>query len=49
MLDTGTSASNASVRVIGITPGPNNAWGDDYVIVQVQISEHQNVADKAAY
>ena len=49
MLDTATSASNASVRVIGITPGPNNAWGDDYVIVQVQISEHQNVADKAAY
>ena len=49
MLDTATSASNASVRVIGVTPGPNNAWGDDYVIVQVQISEHQNVADKAAY
>ena len=49
MLDTATSASNASVRVIGVTPGPNNAWGDDYVIVQVQISENQNVADKAAY
>ena len=49
MLDTGTSAANASLRVIGITPGPNNAWGDDYVIVQVQISEHQNVADAAAY
>lgn len=49
MLDTATSAANASLRVIGITPGPNNAWGDDYVIVQVQISEHQNVADAAAY
>jgi hypothetical protein len=49
MLDTATSAANASVRVVGITPGPDNAWGDTYVIVQVQISEHQNVADVAAY
>ena len=45
-----TSSSVAGVlRVIGITPGPNNAWGDNYVIVQVQISEHQNVADVADY
>jgi uncharacterized protein YhjY with autotransporter beta-barrel domain len=37
------------MRLIGITPGPDNNWGDTYVIAQVQISEHQNVADKAAY
>lgn len=49
MLDTASVANNASVRVIGITPGPNNAWSDTYVIVQVQISEHQNVADVADY
>lgn len=49
MLDVASVAANASLRVIGITPGANNAWGDDYVIVQVQISEHQNVADAAAY
>lgn len=49
MLDVASSASNASLRVVGITPGPDNAWGDNYVIVQVQISENQNVADKAAY
>ena len=49
MLDVSSAASNASLRLIGITPGPNNAWGDTYVIVQVQISEHQNVADVAAY
>ena len=49
MLDTATSAANASVRVLGITPGPDNAFGDDYVIVQVQISEHQTVADVAAF
>ena len=49
MLDVASAAANASFRVIGITPGSNNAWGDTYVIVQVQISEHQNVADRAAY
>jgi hypothetical protein len=49
MLDTGSSASNASFRVIGLAPGPDNAWADAYTIVQVQISEHQNVADRAAY
>lgn len=49
MLDVASIANNAAFRVIGITPGPNNAWGDTYVIVQVQISEHQNVADIADY
>lgn len=49
MLDTASVANNAAFRVIGITPGANNAWGDTYVIVQVQISEHQNVADVADY
>lgn len=43
-----TAAANASVRLVGITPGPDNAFGDTYVIAQVQISEHQFVADKAA-
>ncbi len=47
-LDVSSSAANASVRLIGITPGPDNAWGDTYVIAQVQISEHQFVADVAA-
>jgi hypothetical protein len=49
MLGVSTLANNAGLRVIGITPGANNAWGDNYVIVQVQISEHQNVADVADY
>jgi len=48
-LDVSTTASNASLRVIGLTPAPDNAWGDAYPIVQVQISEHQNVADVAGY
>lgn len=49
MLDVASAASNAAFRLIGITPGPDNAFGDTYVIAQVQISEHQNVADVAAY
>ena len=49
MLDVASISNNAAFRVIGITPGSNNAWGDTYVIVQVQIAEHQNVADVADY
>ena len=49
MLDVASLANNASLRVIGLEPGTNSAWGDTYVIVQVQISEHQNVADVADY
>lgn len=49
MLGVSTAAVNAGLRLIGITPGPDNAWGDTFVVAQVQISEHQNVADVAAY
>ena len=49
MLDVSSSAANAQLRVIGLSPGPDNAWGDTYCIVQVEISEHQNVATIAAY
>lgn len=45
-LDTGsvTTSANAQLRVIGITPGPDNVFGDAFTIVQVQISKHQYVA-----
>jgi hypothetical protein len=51
MLDiaTLTDTGNASLRVIDAAPGPDNIFGDSFTIVQVQISEHQNVADRAAY
>jgi hypothetical protein len=51
MLDTATltTSGNASLRIIDLAPGPDNAFGDAYTIVQVQIAEHQNVADRAAY
>jgi hypothetical protein len=47
-LDVASAAANASVRLIGITAGPDNAFGDTYVIAQVQVSEHQFVANVAA-
>lgn len=51
MLDVGTltDTGNASMRIIDLAPGPDNAFGDNFTVVQVQISEHQNVADRAAY
>lgn len=48
MLDVSSSAANASMRLLGITPGPDNAYSDTYIVAQVQISEHQFVADVAA-
>jgi hypothetical protein len=48
-LNVASAAANAGLRVIGLTESPVNAWGDSFPVVQVQISEHQNVADVAAY
>jgi hypothetical protein len=52
VLDTASvvaSGGTAQLRVIGITPGPDNNWGDAFTIVQVQIAEHQDVATINAY
>lgn len=49
MLDVASTAANAGMRLLGITPGTDNNWGDTYVIAQVQIAEHQLVADRAAF
>lgn len=43
------ATGNAGLRIIGLTSSPDNAWGDTYTWVNVQISEHQNTADVAAY
>lgn len=48
-LDVASSGANAGLRVIGICPDQDNAWNDTYVNVFVEISEHQDVADVAAY
>lgn len=44
-----TDTASQGLRIIGISSGPDNAPGDAFTIVQVQISEHQNVADRVAY
>lgn len=36
------------LRIVGIPPGPDNAVGDAYTIVEVQISDHQYVAGRNA-
>lgn len=48
-IGTPAASGNAGLRIIGLTATPDNAWGDTYTIVNVQISEHQNTADVAAY
>lgn len=48
MLDVASSAANASLRLVNKASHINNDWGDTYVIAQVQIAEHQFVADVAA-
>jgi hypothetical protein len=51
MLDisTATQAANKLLRIVGLTPGADNAFGDNFPIVQVQFSKHQNVAIINAY
>jgi hypothetical protein len=44
-----TTTAVAQMRVVDIAPYPDNAWGDNFVIVRVTISEHQNVANINAY
>lgn len=49
MLDRSSSAANASLQILDAAPYPGNAFGDTYVILYVRISEHQLVADVAAF
>jgi hypothetical protein len=36
------------MRILGLSPYVDNAWGDAYTIVQCQIARHQYVANKTA-
>lgn len=47
-LDVASGGANNGLRVLGLTPGPDNDWGDAFPIVDVQLSEHQFVATIAA-
>jgi hypothetical protein len=44
-----TTSGNEILRIVNLGTEIDNAWGDAYTIVQVQISQHQFVADKAAF
>jgi hypothetical protein len=37
------------LRIIGLSPGVDNAWGDAFTVVQVQPSRHQYVATINAF
>lgn len=49
-LDTATlsTAGNALLKIVGLTPGPTNAYADAFTVVQVQIANHQFTAIRAA-
>lgn len=44
-----TSTANAGLRIVGFSQYVDNTIGDAFTIVQVEISEHQNIADRVAY
>jgi len=46
-LDTAGGAGT-DCRVIGVNPAPDNIFGDAFTIVQVQLSDHQYTAVRAA-
>lgn len=39
-----TGSGTAGLRVVGLAPNPDNAWGDTYPNLLVEIAEHQTVA-----
>jgi hypothetical protein len=50
-LDASTLSATAAagLRIIGLGREANNAWGDTYTNVLVQIAEHQDVATEGGY
>lgn len=43
-----TSSGQNQLRIVGIGTQVGNAWGDAFTIIQVQIAQHQYVANKVA-
>jgi hypothetical protein len=44
-----TAVGSAGLRILGLAPYIDNAWGDAFPVIEVQISEHQFVADLVAF
>ena len=42
------ATNTAQMKIIGLTPGVDNAWGDSYTVVQVQVNKSQFNASVAA-
>jgi hypothetical protein len=42
------AGNQGQLRIVGLDPTPDNAWGDAFTTVQVQIARHQYVAVKTA-
>jgi hypothetical protein len=40
--------AGTDARIIGVNPAPDNIFGDLFTVVQVQLSDHQFVATRAA-
>ncbi len=43
-----TTSGQQQLRIVGLDPAIGNAWGDAYPIIQVQIAQHQYIANKVA-
>lgn len=48
-LNVASAAANAGLQVVGLVPGADNDWGDNFPVVLVRISENQFVADVAGF
>ncbi|MFH1604769.1 MAG: hypothetical protein ABIH03_12770 [Pseudomonadota bacterium] len=48
-LNVASSAANAGLRLVDLYRDADNAWSDTYTTCIVEISEHQDTADVAAY
>jgi hypothetical protein len=42
------AGAQKQLRIMDLAPYPDNAWGDTYTIVRVQIARHQYVSNKVA-
>lgn len=43
-----TTSGQNQLRIVALDPGIGNAWGDAFTVVQVQIAQHQYIANKVA-
>lgn len=49
LVDGEGGVETAGLRIVGLARYVDNDYGDTYTIVEVEISEHQNVANQTAY